>query len=190
MALFRQIYVVDTNGQPVTGQAGRIFAVADTGGTTPLSVTDAAGIPMTTVSVSDRGVNQAFVVADQTQVRWISADGTQHVIFESLDAMEERAASAVQTAQSALGQVGAFLQQVGVPGGVAALNAEGNVVDANDDVVGNDTRRAGAVIYQVGANAQRPTQSREVMVLWITDGTEPADAIPGLDYWLNAGVVK
>ena len=77
---------------------------------------------------------------------------------------------------------------MGVPGGISALNSEGNVVDANGDVVGNDTRRSGAVIFASGAMTARPTQSPDVMVLWLTDGAPPVNAMPGVDYWLNGGV--
>ena len=104
--------------------------------------------------------------------------------------MEERAASAVETALSALSQVTEMANRVGVPGGIAGLNSEGNVTDANADVVGNDTRREGAVIFAQGATTARPTQSREVMVLWLTDGTPPVNAIGGIDVWMNEGRVQ
>lgn len=185
MAIFRQVYAVDTNGQPVAAGNGRIFDIEDTGGLSPLVVTDASGVPMATVSITEAGVNQAFVVEDRTQVRWISEDGLVNVIFESLSGMEERAATAEATAATAVQQVAELVNLLGVPGGIAALNAEGNVVDANDDVIGNDTRRRGAVIWAEGHATARPTQSRDVMVLWLTDGTAPVNAVPGVDYWLN-----
>ena len=190
MATFKQTYVVDTNGMPVVDQSGTIHDLLDTEATAPLAITDLSGIPMAAVTVSASGVNQAFVVEDRTQVLWISADRTQSAVLESLDAMEERAASAVETALSALSQVTEMAARVGVPGGIAGLNSEGNVTDANSDVVGNDTRREGAVIFAQGANTARPTSSREVMVLWLTDGTPPANAIAGIDVWMNEGRVQ
>ena len=191
MALFRQVFAVDTNGVPVAGASGTIHPVDDTvGATPPLAITDTAGVPMATVAISDAGVNQAFLVDDHTQVRWVSEDKQAHVIFESLEAMEARAASAEATALSALSQVTEFLNQVGVPGGVAALNSEGHVVDANAEIVGNDTRRAGAVVWAYGSTTPRPTGSRDVMVIWVTEGPSPVNAVPGVDVHLNAGVIR
>lgn len=190
MALFRQVYVVDVNGDPVAGDSGVIYDVDDTEGRAPLIVHDTAGVPMATVSISDHGVNQAFVVADRARVRWISSSGDSEVIFESLDALEGFASGAEATALSALSQVTEFLNQVGVPGGVAALNSEGHVVDANAEIVGNDTRRAGAVVWAYGSTTPRPTGSRDVMVIWVTEGPTPANAVPGIDVHLNAGVIR
>lgn len=190
MALFRQVYVVDTNGIPVAGIEGRIYDVDDSAGAAPLPTVDASDIPIALVSISDQGVNQSFYVEDRTQVRWISEDGLTSVIFESLEGMEEKAASADATASTAVQQVADFQNNVGVPGGIAALNSEGNVVDANDDVVGNDTRRTGAVIHAFGSQSARPTASPDVMVLWITEGDPPINARPGVDYWLNGGVIQ
>ena len=190
MATFKPTYVVDTNGMPVVDQSGTIHDLLDTEATTPLAVQDLGGIPMAAVAISASGVNQAFVVEDRTQVLWISADRTQNAILESLDAMEEKAASAVETARSALSQVTEMANRVGVPGGIAGLNSEGDVTDANADVIGNDTRREGAVIFAQGATTARPTQSREVMVLWLTDGTPPVNAIAGIDVWMNEGRVQ
>ena len=190
MSTFKPTYVVDTNGIPVVDQSGTIHDLLDTEAATPLAVEDLSGIPMAAVTVSASGVNQAFVVEDRTQVLWISSDRTQSAIIESLDAMEERAASAVETALSALSQVTEMANRVGVPGGIAGLNSEGNVTDANADVVGNDTRREGAVIFAQGATTARPPQSREVMVLWLTDGTPPVNAIGGIDVWMNEGRIQ
>src|SRR5699024_2790409 len=190
MATFKQTYCVDTNGIPVADAVGTIHDILDTGAEAPLEISDLGEVPMATVSISESGVNQAFVVPDRTQVLWISDDGTRHVIIESLDAMEERAASAVETAESALGQVAGRANGVGVPGGIAGLNSEGTVVDATSDVVGNDTRRSGAVIFAQGADTARPTTSRDVMVLWVTEGAAPANAIPGIDMWLNGGMIQ
>lgn len=190
MAVFKPTYAVDTNGIPVADAVGTIHDVLDAEGGTPLSVEDPGGIPMATVSISSAGVSQGFVVADKTQVMWVSDDKLTHVIFESLDAMEERAASAVETASSALQQVGELVNRVGVPGGIAGLNSEGNVIDANADVVGNDTRRSGAVIFAQGADTVRPTGSRDVMVLWTTNGDEPVNALSGVDVWLNGGMIQ
>lgn len=190
MSTFKPTYVVDTNGMPVVDQSGTIHDLLDTEAATPLAVEDLSGIPMAAVTVSASGVNQAFVVEDRTQVLWISSDRTQSAIIESLDAMEERAASAVETAASALQQVTAMANRVGVPGGIAGLNSEGDVIDANADVIGNDTRRRGAVTFAQGANTPRPTTSRDVMVLWTTDGTPPVNAIGGIDVWLNRGLVQ
>lgn len=185
MAIFRQKYVVDEAGQPVSGVSGRIYDLDDTDGTTPLSVVDAGGVPIVLLEIPESGVNPVFEVEDRTQVRWISEDGDIQVIFESLEGMEERAAAAEATAATAVQQVAELVNLLGVPGGIAALNAEGNVVDANDDVIGNDTRRRGAVIWAEGHATARPTQSPDVMVMWITDGTAPVNAVPGVDYWLN-----
>lgn len=190
MAIFRQVYAVDTNGQPVAAGNGRIFDVEDTGGELPLVVTDASGVPMATVSITEAGVSQAFVVEDHTQVRWISENGEIHVIFESLSGMEETARSAEATALSVLDQIARFLESVGAPGGVAALNSEGEVVNADADVIGNDTRRPGAVTWAYGSTAVRPTASREVMVIWITEGPAPVNALAGVDIWFNGGVVR
>lgn len=191
MATFKPTYTVDTNGLPVVDATGTIHDLLDTEGVTPLPVTDLAGIPMATVIISANSVNQAFVVADRTQVLWVSTDKTQSAILESLDAMEERAASAVETAASALQQVGELVGRVGTPGGIAGLNSEGNVIDANADVIGNDTRRAGTVIFAQGASTPRPTTSRDVMVLWTTEGkTQPVNAMPGVDVWLNGGMIQ
>lgn len=190
MALFKPTYCVDTNGIPVADDAGTIHDVADTEGAAPLAVEDPGGIPMATVSVSEAGVNQAFIVADRTQVLWISSDKARHVIIESLDAMEEKAAAAVETAASALGQVAEMANRVGIPGGIAGLNSEGNVIDANSDVVGNDTRRAGAVVFAQGADTARPTASRDVMVLWTTEGGAPVNALAGVDVWINGGMIQ
>lgn len=191
MSVFKPMYAVDTNGLPVIDQAGTIHDLLDTEGVTPLAVEDLSGIPMATVTISVAGVNQAFVVPDRTQVLWISTDKLTNVIIESLDAMEERAASAVETAASALQQVGELVGRVGTPGGIAGLNSEGNVIDANADVIGNDTRRAGTVIFAQGASTPRPTTSRDVMVLWTTEGkTQPVNAMPGVDVWLNGGMIQ
>lgn len=190
MALFRQSYVVDTNGVPISGMRGRIFAADDAAGEKPLPIVDAGSIPVAMVEISEAGVNQSFIVEDHTQVRWISEDGLTHAIMESLEGMEERAAEARATAASAVAQVADFLSQLGVPGGIAALNSEGNVVDANSDVVGNDTRRPGAVVFATGSQTARPTVSPDVMVLWITEGDPPVNARPGVDYWLNGGVIQ
>ena len=190
MATFKPTYSVDTNGLPVADAVGTIHDILDTEAVTPLPVEDLSGIPMANVAISESGVNQAFVGADRTQVLWISTDRLVHVIMESLDAMEERAASAVETAESALGQVAEMANRVGVPGGIAGLNSEGNVIDADADVVGNDTRRAGAVIFAQGADTVRPTTSREVMVLWTTEGDPPANALPGVDVWINGGMIQ
>lgn len=191
MSTFKPTYVVDTNGMPVLGQSGTIHDLLDTEAVTPLQVEDLSGVPMATVAISEAGVNQAFVVPDRTQVLWISTDKLTNVIIESLDAMEERAASAVETAASALQQVGELVGRVGTPGGIAGLNSEGNVIDANSDVVGNDTRRTGAVIFAQGASTPRPTTSRDVMVLWTTEGkTQPVNAMPGVDVWLNGGMIQ
>lgn len=190
MATFRPTYTVDTNGVPVVDATGTIHAIEDTEGVTPLAVEDLSGIPMATVAISVAGVNQAFVVPDRTQVLWISTDKLTNVIIESLDAMEERAASSVETAASALQQVGELVGRVGAPGGIAGLNSEGSVVDANADVVGNDTRRQGAVIFAQGAETPRPTTSRDVMVLWTTEGLPPANAIAGIDVWVNGGMIQ
>lgn len=190
MATFKQTYAVDTNGIPVADATGTIHAIEDTEGATPLAITDLAGVPMASVTISAAGVNQAFMVDDRTQVLWVATEGDVHVIIESLDAMEERAASAVETSESALQQVSEMANRVGVPGGIAGLNSEGSVVDANADVVGNDTRRQGAVIFAQGAETPRPTGSREVMVLWVTDGLPPANAIAGIDVWVNGGMIQ
>lgn len=190
MSTFKPTYVVDTNGMPVFGQSGTIHDLLDTEAATPLQVEDLSGVPMATVAISEAGVNQAFVVDDRTQVLWISSDKTLHAIIESLDAMEERAASAVETASSALSQVSEMANRVGVPGGIAGLNSEGNVIDANSDVVGNDTRRAGAVIFAQGADTARPTASRDVMVLWTTEGGAPVNALAGVDVWINGGMIQ
>ena len=190
MTTFRQKYTVDVNGLPVVNLRGRIYDIDDTEGGTPLPVTDVGGVPMALVEVTELGVSQAFVVEDRTQVRWISEDGQVHVIFESLEGMEAKAASAVATAESALQQMSQFMSRVGVPGGVAALNPEGNVVDADANVVGNDTRRPGSVVFAVGSTTVRPTGSRDVMVLWITEGPEPINAVPGIDVWINGVVVS
>ena len=188
MAYFRQVYAVSESGQPLASARGRIFAADDVSGVDPLPTVGADGIPITFVEISDVGVNQAFGVEGHTQVRWISEDGEVHAFFESLEGMEERAAEARATSETAVQQVSEVVGLVGVPGGIAALNPEGNVVDANGDVIGNDTRRSGAVVFASGAQTARPTQSRDVMVLWLTDGTPPANAMPGVDYWLNGGV--
>lgn len=190
MAYFRQVYAVNTAGQPLSSLSGRVYHIDDVAGSSPLPVTGGDGIPISLVSISDFGVNQSFAVENETQVRWISEDGEQHAIFESLQGMEETARAAEATADTAVRQVAEFLSQVGVPGGVAALNPEGDVVDANDDVVGNDVRRKGAVTWAYGSTTIRPTSSRDVMVLWITDGPAPVNALPGIDYWLNGGVIK
>lgn len=190
MATFRPTYSVDTNGLPVVDMLGTIHDLTDIAGATPLIVTDPAGVPLATVAITAAGVNQAFSVADKTQVLWVSRDKTRAVIIESLDAMEERAASAVETARAALQQVSAMASRVGVPGGIAGLNSEGNVTDANSDVVGNDTRRAGAVVWATGANTPRPTGSRDVMVIWVTDGNPPANAIAGIDVWMNGAMIQ
>ena len=188
MTYFRQVYAVSESGQPLASARGRIFAAGDVGGVDPLPTMGADGIPITFVEISDVGVNQAFEVEGHTQVRWISEDGEVHAFFESLEGMEEVARAAEATSSTAVQQVSEVVGLVGIPGGIAALNSEGNVVDANDDVVGNDTRRSGAVIFATGATSARPTQSRDVMVLWLTDGTPPVNAMPGVDYWLNGGV--
>lgn len=188
MATFRQKLVVDEGGQFVAGVSGRIYDIEDVAGATPLDVLDAAGVPIVLLQIPDSGINPSFEVEDRTQVRWISEDGNTQVIFESLEGMEERAAQAEATAATAVQQVGQFVNLLGVPGGVAALNSEGNVVDANDDVVGNDTRRAGAVIAAYGSQTTRPTQSRDVCVLWFTEGPAPVGAVPGVDYWMNGSV--
>ena len=190
MSTFKPTYVVDTNGMPVVDQSGTIHDLIDTEAATPLAVEDLSGIPMAAVTVSASGVNQAFVVEDRTQVLWISSDRTQSAVLESLDAMEERAASAVETASSALSQVSEMANRVGVPGGIAGLNSEGNVIDANSDVIGNDTRRAGAVIFAQGADTARPTTSRDVMVLWTTEGGAPVNALAGVDVWINGGMIQ
>src|SRR5699024_6209544 len=150
MATFQPTYSVDTDRLPVAHAVGTLRDTLGAEAATPLPVEDRSGMPMANVAISEPGVNQAFVVADRTQVLWISTDGLVHVVMESLDAMEERAASAVETAESALGQVAEMANRVGVPGGIAGLNSEGNVIDADADVVGNDTRRAGAVIFAQG----------------------------------------
>lgn len=188
MAIFRQKLVVDEAGQPVSGESGRIYDLDDTEGATPLSVVDAGGIPIVLVEISDVGVNQVFEVEDRTQVRWISEDGDIQVVFESLEGMEARAAAAEATAATAVQQVAEVVNLLGVPGGIAALNSEGNVVDANDDVIGNDTRRRGAVVAAYGSQTARPTQSRDVCVLWFTEGPAPVGAVPGVDYWMNGSV--
>src|SRR5699024_11845504 len=90
MATFKPTYAVDTNGIPVADERGVIFDLDDTEGEFPLQVTDPGEIPMAAVSITEAGVSQAFVVEDRTQVLWISENGDRHVILESLDAMEDR----------------------------------------------------------------------------------------------------
>ena len=104
MAYFRQVYAVSETGQPIAGARGRVYDIDDVDGVTPLEATDAAGIPIATVEISDLGVNQLFAVEDRTQVRWISEDGLVHAVFESLEGMEERAAEARATSETAVQQ--------------------------------------------------------------------------------------
>src|SRR5699024_10550716 len=190
MATFKPTYSVDTNALPIADAVGLLYDILNTEAATPLPVEDLSGIPMANVAISESGVNQAFVVADRTQVLWISTDGLVHVVMESLDAMEERAASAVETAESALGQVAAMANRVGVPGGIAGLNSEGDGIEVVADVGGEDARRAGAVSVAQGADTVRPTTSREVTVLWTTEGDPPANALPGVDVWSNGGMIQ
>src|SRR5699024_11607667 len=83
------------------------------------------------------------------------------------DGIRDQNVTGVRTcALPILSQVSEMASRVGVPGGIAGLNSDGNVIDANSDVIGNDTRRAGAVIFAQGADTARPTTSRDVMVLW------------------------
>lgn len=185
MAIFQQRYVVDTSGQPVASASGRIYATSDTTFTNPLAVTDLVGVPMTEVAISEIGVNVAFVVEDHMQVIWRSSDSSTTVLFESLDGMYEAAVSAREAAISSFLQAERFAGQLGVPGGFAGLNSEGDVTDADGNVVGNDTRRPGSVIWATGAQTPRPTASDRVLVIWVTDGEEPVNALPGVDIWAN-----
>src|SRR5699024_12647056 len=98
-----------------------------------------------------------------------STDVLVHVVMETLDAMEERAASAVETAESALGQVAEMANRGGVPGGIAGLNSECHAVDANSHVVGNDTRRSGAVRFAQVADTAASTTSRAETVRWVSE---------------------
>lgn len=58
--------------QVVTNAVGQVYAVTDTSFTTPLTVTDLTGTPMTLVKVGPLGVTEQFITTDQPEVNWKS----------------------------------------------------------------------------------------------------------------------
>jgi hypothetical protein len=90
---FEPKLAVGEDMKPVAYAVGQVYAMADTSFTTPLSVTDLAGVPMgTTIQANERGVLPAIRTTDQPMVRWKSADFV--LTWASMEGMRDQAVAA------------------------------------------------------------------------------------------------
>lgn len=82
--------------------SGQVYAEGDTTFSTPLAVTDLAGVPLVTVAIDAQGVTQSFI-ADVPTVIWKSGDYVLPIFSPTgtLAAAQTAAFSAVEAAGSA-----------------------------------------------------------------------------------------
>lgn len=73
---FHEIAMNDLTGQPVPDAEADVYAMTDTGFTTPLPITDIQGLPLAKLKASPTGIFPAFRCPGQTQVVAKSGDLT------------------------------------------------------------------------------------------------------------------
>lgn len=118
-------------GLPEPNGTGQVYALADTGLTTPLTVRSLSGITTTTVTSGPLGAVTVFVTEDHPRVRWVS--GGQQIVLTSFDGLLADAIAARQAAIGALTELQAFVGEHegidfpagGAPGNVLTLDSAG-----------------------------------------------------------------
>lgn len=80
----------------VRGASGQVYDINDTSGTTPLSITDLNGLPLSEVKTTEQGVTDSFRVEDHPEVIWRS--GPYAIPLSAPKAMRDAAESAATSA--------------------------------------------------------------------------------------------
>lgn len=107
MAVFGSFLALDPTQPGVTAKsaAGKAYAIGDDELTTPLAMTDLNGLPLTDALSDANGLVQAFQVAGQSEVMWVS--GGYRVPVRSYGAVLDRAVGAETAAQLTASQASA-----------------------------------------------------------------------------------
>jgi hypothetical protein len=85
-------------GVAASGAVGAVYALSDTGFTTPLSATDLAGVPVAVVTANAYGIVPQIQVEDHAIVKWKSGDFIFTLVsWESLAADSAAALTALET---------------------------------------------------------------------------------------------
>lgn len=82
----------------VRGASGQAYDINDTSGTTPLSVTDLNGLPLSEIKTTEQGITDSFRVVDHPEVIWRS--GSYAIPLSAPKAMREAAEAAVVAAEA------------------------------------------------------------------------------------------
>lgn len=82
----------------VRGASGQVYDINDTAGTTPLSITDLNGLPLSEVKTTEQGVTAPFRVENKPEVIWRS--GPYAIPLSAPKAMRDAAEAAVVAAQA------------------------------------------------------------------------------------------
>jgi len=139
----------DTN-LPEPNGAGQVYALADESLTTPLTVTDLSGAPMTGVNSGPLGLVQTFVHPTEARVQWVS--GGVRVVLSSLDGLIAAVAAAQGAAlasSQAAAQASADLQTyITTYPGSGRVIEDGTVAEL---IVDEDSATHAAVISVAGA---------------------------------------
>ncbi len=145
--LIQSKLVLDSSGRPVgSGAQGQVFAHSDTSHTTPITVTDASGAQMTTVSTNPSSVIPDLYVDDSNlPYDWVSGDLVVPLssVEEFVESAQASATAAQVAAQSALGAQTAAEQ--------AASSAQSLADDAVKTVNGVGPDASGNVNVSGGA---------------------------------------
>lgn len=80
----------------VRGASGQVYDINDTSGTTPLSVTDLNGLPLSEIKTTEQGITDSFRVEDHPEVIWRS--GPYVIPLSAPKAMRDAAESAATSA--------------------------------------------------------------------------------------------
>lgn len=102
MYVFPSVPAIDPTTGPIFNTSGQVYAPSDTTFSTPLTVTDLAGAPMTSVSIGEQAITAPFETVDVPIVVWKS--GAYILTLWSpqalIDAAEAAAADAAASAAS------------------------------------------------------------------------------------------
>lgn len=112
-----------STNQVVRDAVGQVYAVTDTTFSTPLTVTDLSGVPMTSVKVGPLGVTEQFVTTDQPEVNWKSGSFVIYLWspMSMIEATQSASASAALSASAAEASRQAAIQALAESSGVATF---------------------------------------------------------------------
>jgi hypothetical protein len=135
-----------------------VYDINDTSGTTPLSVTDLNGIPLSEIKTTDQGITDSFRVEDHPEVIWRS--GSYAIPLSSPKAMRDAAEQAAASAADSAAHINSLVAGVvrfvnntppdesgnvtvtggGGPGGVSDHGALSGLADDDHPQYHNDSR--------------------------------------------------